>query len=67
MAGANTWPIVLVSYLYVKKDQTATNPKTAAALKADRSVGVGARVDFVHVWLLAQRRAACHGRWNWTF
>jgi len=34
MAGANTWPIVLVSYLYVKKDQTQTNPKTAAALQA---------------------------------
>ena len=36
MAGANTWPIVLVSYLYVKKDQTATNPRTAAALKASQ-------------------------------
>ncbi|CAL1169542.1 unnamed protein product, partial [Cladocopium goreaui] len=34
MAGDSTWPIVLVSYLYVKKDQSATNPKTAAALKA---------------------------------
>jgi len=34
MAGPNTWPIVLVSYMYVKKDQTMTNPKTAAALKA---------------------------------
>jgi len=34
MPGQNTWPIVLVSYLYVKKDQTATNPKTAAALGA---------------------------------
>eukprot|EP00445_Apocalathium_hangoei_P012834 CAMPEP_0203867660 /NCGR_PEP_ID=MMETSP0359-20131031/16650_1 /ASSEMBLY_ACC=CAM_ASM_000338 /TAXON_ID=268821 /ORGANISM="Scrippsiella Hangoei, Strain SHTV-5" /LENGTH=1314 /DNA_ID=CAMNT_0050785945 /DNA_START=63 /DNA_END=4007 /DNA_ORIENTATION=+ len=34
MPGDPTWPIVLVSYLYVKKDQTATNPKTAAALKA---------------------------------
>ncbi|CAJ1346382.1 unnamed protein product [Effrenium voratum] len=34
MAGPDTWPIVLVSYLYVKKDQTSTNPKTAAALKA---------------------------------
>merc|ERR1712012_68062 len=32
MAGDNTWPIVLVSYMYVKKDQTATNPRTAAAL-----------------------------------
>jgi hypothetical protein len=34
MSGVNTWPIVLVSYFYVKKDQTKTNPKTAAALKA---------------------------------
>jgi len=34
MPGANTWPIVLVSYMYVKRDQTATNPKTATALKA---------------------------------
>lgn len=34
MPGANTWPIVLVSYLYVEKDQTSTNPRTAAALKA---------------------------------
>lgn len=34
MPGPNTWPIVLVTYLYVKQDQTATNPKTAAALKA---------------------------------
>lgn len=34
MDGANTWPIVLVSYLYVKQDQTGTNPKTAAALQA---------------------------------
>jgi hypothetical protein len=34
MAGDTTWPIVLVSYLYVKKDQTQTNVKTAAALKA---------------------------------
>lgn len=34
MPGANTWPIVLVTYLYVKKDQTKTNPKTAAALRA---------------------------------
>ena len=34
MAGENTWPIVLVSYLYVRKDQTKTNPKTAAALQA---------------------------------
>ena len=38
MAGDSTWPIVLVSYLYVKKDQSATNPKTAAALQADWSV-----------------------------
>ncbi|CAK9104350.1 Phosphate-binding protein PstS (PBP) [Durusdinium trenchii] len=43
MAGANTWPIVLVSYLYVKKDQTATNPKTAAALKAFISMVVNDR------------------------
>lgn len=34
MAGQTTWPIVLVSYLYVDKDQTMTNPRTAAALKA---------------------------------
>lgn len=34
MPGANTWPIVLVSYMYVKQDQTRSNPKTAAALKA---------------------------------
>jgi hypothetical protein len=34
MDGTDTWPIVLVSYFYVKKDQTKTNPKTAAALKA---------------------------------
>lgn len=34
MSGTYTWPIVLVSYFYVKKDQTATNPKTAAALHA---------------------------------
>jgi ABC-type phosphate transport system substrate-binding protein len=34
MPGQNTWPIVLVTYLYVKKDQLATNTKTAAALKA---------------------------------
>ncbi|CAK9046070.1 unnamed protein product [Durusdinium trenchii] len=34
MTGPNTWPIVLVSYLYVKKDQSQTNVKTAAALKA---------------------------------
>mmetsp|Transcript_22990 Transcript_22990/g.47310 ORF Transcript_22990/g.47310 Transcript_22990/m.47310 type:complete len:912 (+) Transcript_22990:38-2773(+) len=34
MEGDNTWPIVLVSYLYVRKDQTKTNPKTAAALQA---------------------------------
>jgi len=34
MDGSNTWPIVLVSYLYVKVDQTSTNPRTAAALKA---------------------------------
>eukprot|EP00434_Breviolum_minutum_P010838 symbB.v1.2.009554.t1/scaffold604.1/size182248/12 len=34
MAGDSTWPIILVSYMYVKKDQTMTNPKTAAALKA---------------------------------
>ena len=33
MAGDSTWPIILVSYMYVKKDQTMTNPKTAAALK----------------------------------
>jgi len=33
MAGANTWPIVLVSYFYVKKDQSATNAGTASALK----------------------------------
>mmetsp|Transcript_35931 Transcript_35931/g.84113 ORF Transcript_35931/g.84113 Transcript_35931/m.84113 type:complete len:941 (-) Transcript_35931:206-3028(-) len=34
MPGDNTWPIVLVSYLYVKRDQTDTNPRTAAALQA---------------------------------
>lgn len=34
MAGESTWPIVLVSYLYVRKDQSTTNPKTAAALQA---------------------------------
>ncbi|CAE8596973.1 unnamed protein product [Polarella glacialis] len=34
MAGSDTWPIVLVSYFYVKKDQTVTVSKTAAALKA---------------------------------
>lgn len=34
MAGADTWPIVLVSYMYVKKNQTNTNPRTAAALQA---------------------------------
>jgi len=34
MNGETTWPISLVSYLYVKKDQQSTNPKTAAALKA---------------------------------
>mmetsp|Transcript_15540 Transcript_15540/g.29320 ORF Transcript_15540/g.29320 Transcript_15540/m.29320 type:complete len:910 (+) Transcript_15540:52-2781(+) len=34
MEGENTWPIVLVSYLYVRKDQTKTNAKTAAALQA---------------------------------
>ncbi|CAJ1357226.1 unnamed protein product [Effrenium voratum] len=34
MPGDSTWPIVLVSYLYVKKDQSSTNPKTAAALQA---------------------------------
>eukprot|EP00434_Breviolum_minutum_P010839 symbB.v1.2.009555.t1/scaffold604.1/size182248/13 len=34
MAGDSTWPIVLVSYLYVKKDHSTTNPKTAAALQA---------------------------------
>jgi len=34
MDGSTTWPITLVSYLYVKKDQQSTNPKTAAALKA---------------------------------
>lgn len=34
MAGDSTWPIILVSYMYVKKDQTMTNPKTAAALNA---------------------------------
>jgi len=34
MPGATTWPIVLVSYMYIAKDQTATNKKTAAALKA---------------------------------
>jgi len=33
MAGAHTWPIVLVSYMYVKKDQTSTHPRTAAALQ----------------------------------
>jgi len=38
MPGANTWPIVLVSYMYVKKSQASTNPKTAAALKAFISV-----------------------------
>ncbi|CAE7643960.1 pstS [Symbiodinium microadriaticum] len=30
MEGDNTWPIVLVSYLYVRKDQTKTNPKTSS-------------------------------------
>jgi len=34
MPGDNTWPIVLMSYMYVKKSQESTNPKTAAALKA---------------------------------
>lgn len=34
MPGDSTWPIILVSYMYVKKDQTQTNPKTAAALQA---------------------------------
>lgn len=34
MPGTNTWPIVLVSYLYVNKDQKDTNPKTASALRA---------------------------------
>mmetsp|Transcript_33118 Transcript_33118/g.87570 ORF Transcript_33118/g.87570 Transcript_33118/m.87570 type:complete len:476 (+) Transcript_33118:2-1429(+) len=34
MPGDSTWPIVLVSYMYVKKSQESTNPKTAAALKA---------------------------------
>mmetsp|Transcript_32133 Transcript_32133/g.75464 ORF Transcript_32133/g.75464 Transcript_32133/m.75464 type:complete len:927 (-) Transcript_32133:123-2903(-) len=34
MPGTNTWPIVLVSYLYVKKDQRTVNPRTAAALQA---------------------------------
>mmetsp|Transcript_85516 Transcript_85516/g.151339 ORF Transcript_85516/g.151339 Transcript_85516/m.151339 type:complete len:895 (+) Transcript_85516:76-2760(+) len=34
MEGTDTWPIVLVSYFYVKKDQTSTPVKTAAALKA---------------------------------
>jgi len=34
MDGEDTWPIVLVSYFYVKKDQTSTPPKAAAALKA---------------------------------
>jgi len=34
MPGQDTWPIVLVSYFYIKKDQTRTNPRTAAALKA---------------------------------
>ena len=34
MPGVNTWPIVLVSYMYVKQDQSMTPPKTAAALKA---------------------------------
>lgn len=34
MDGETSWPISLVSYLYVKKDQQSTNPKTAAALKA---------------------------------
>eukprot|EP00971_Amphidinium_carterae_P252859 5020058-Amphidinium_carterae.1 len=33
MAGTSTWPIVLVSYMYVKKDQTMTHPRTAAALQ----------------------------------
>lgn len=34
MPGSTGWPIVLVNYLYVKKDQTHASPKTAAALKA---------------------------------
>mmetsp|Transcript_52905 Transcript_52905/g.123832 ORF Transcript_52905/g.123832 Transcript_52905/m.123832 type:complete len:948 (-) Transcript_52905:90-2933(-) len=34
MDGSNTWPIVLVSYIYVKVDQTSVNPRTAAALEA---------------------------------
>jgi len=34
LPGDNTWPIVLVSYMYVKKSQVSTNPKTAAALQA---------------------------------
>eukprot|EP00747_Dinoflagellata_sp_TGD_P051967 gnl/TRDRNA2_/TRDRNA2_147641_c0_seq1.p1 gnl/TRDRNA2_/TRDRNA2_147641_c0~~gnl/TRDRNA2_/TRDRNA2_147641_c0_seq1.p1 ORF type:complete len:904 (+),score=158.83 gnl/TRDRNA2_/TRDRNA2_147641_c0_seq1:98-2809(+) len=33
-AGENTWPIVLVSYFYIKKDQSNVSPKTAAALRA---------------------------------
>lgn len=40
MPGDSTWPIVLVSYLYVKKDQSSTNPKTAAALQATEQRGV---------------------------
>eukprot|EP00933_Yihiella_yeosuensis_P053476 TRINITY_DN5171_c2_g3_i1.p1 TRINITY_DN5171_c2_g3~~TRINITY_DN5171_c2_g3_i1.p1 ORF type:complete len:896 (-),score=226.72 TRINITY_DN5171_c2_g3_i1:207-2894(-) len=34
MKGADTWPIVLTSYFYVKKDQTKTPTQTAALLKA---------------------------------
>ena len=38
MPGDSTWPIILVSYMYVKKDQTQTNPKTAAALQVALSM-----------------------------
>lgn len=34
MPGTYTWPISLLSYFYVKIDQTQTSSKTAAALKA---------------------------------